>query len=758
MKRLYIAITIALLLGAASCTELLDPALRESVQQVPEGAKVTLYFGTPVEVTTKAADAPMAVDPTIKSIHVFVFNKEGILVETAEARNAETGQPTFGAVTTNGPGGAKHWSVILTMSGSERRLHFIANLPKDDQGNYLVPEAGSEASIFQSLATTYPEAAYWQRRVLTYGIKAYQYDGSKKYQYVTEEEVIIDNVTYYPGQIVTAPVPSTEFAQEDDGSWSYTDPNGRVVNKDDYIDRKGNKIVSGSGFYAIEEIVEKVPMIRNFACIRVKSTWQRTVNNARQTFTLTQAVLINRPVAGYVAPYDSKQSVDGAAANYNRFVPGYINISEDTRPEAGNLAGYTVSVPAAGIYTDEPAATEFQTEKDNDGFIRMFTYERGIPTSNPTTLLVAGKWVETDDEIWYKIELKNTEGQYFKIMRDFTYDVNITGIEGNDGETSWQKAFYAAPVGDVSNSPETATLEQISDNKGLTLWVSYIDKVLIDSNIAEGNADYPAGQYYTLLYTCFRQKQQGTGYDYFNTTAIDDDDAGNIRLIRQKHPDYPGLPYAIAAAPVDDDEEDESKPLIVAGYPHVVTDQDDVDVPDDRLQWMIVKFKLNKIQTGQGYLRSQIHVEASVTAADAGYDKTLSRDVTYTVMPKMNFASVSASSLTNGQTTLTITLPTTLTPSIFPLDLVIEEENNCLMPAGSEPVESGESSFAGKSNNYYFVKTIAYSDYYDVKTKTIKQDVFQVVLKTTRSLPSGGTNINIYDKKGYFNVTEVTVN
>ena len=746
MKKIFsIVFSIALLLGAVSCTDLLDPSLRQTGQQVPDDAKVTLYFATPADVVTKAP-GDMASDPDITSIHVFVFNKDGILVETAEAKNAETGAATFGKVTQNGPDNAKHWSVILTMSGSERRLHFIANLPKDSNGKYLVPEAGSEASIFQSLATTYPAGAYWQRRVLTYGIKAYQYDGSGTYQYITEEEITIEdpntqtNTTYYPGQIVTVAVPNQEEELGEGGS--YKDPDGQTVNEGDYINRDGYKIIKGTGFYAIEEIVEKVPMIRNFAKIRVKSTWTRTVNGSTQTFNLTQAALINYPAAGYIAPYDPDQAADG----YNHFVKEYVDITGAAVPVAANLGGYSVKIPSDGLLhttvDDPPTGEEIKTAKDDDGFIVLYSYERGLPTSNPVTLLVAGKWNNSGNDIWYKIELTDQTGKYFKILRDFTYDVTITGIEGDEGHGSLEAALAAGPVGDFSNSPETATLERISDDNGLTLWVSYIDKPILNAEIPA--AETAEGRYVTLLYTCFK------GDNYFNDTAIDGDDEGHIRLTRQKHPDYATLPYATAGS--------DEIPEVMEGYPHVVTADDDVEVPDESFEWMIVKFKLNKIQEGQGYLRSQIHVEAKVTQEDVGYDKTLSRNVTYTVMPKQNFSSVSASGLKNGQTTLTIKLPSNLTPSIFPMDLVIEDENNCLMPVGNEPVESGKSTFTGRTNNYYFIKSIAYTDYYDVKNKQIKQDKYTVVLKTTRTVPTGGTKIHIYDKNGYFNVAEVTVN
>ena len=63
-KILFYIVFSAILIGAASCTDLLDPSLRNGgVQQIPEDAKVTLYFGTPADVETKA---DMASDPKIE--------------------------------------------------------------------------------------------------------------------------------------------------------------------------------------------------------------------------------------------------------------------------------------------------------------------------------------------------------------------------------------------------------------------------------------------------------------------------------------------------------------------------------------------------------------------------------------------------------------------------------------------------------------------------------------------------------------------
>ena len=97
MKKLFhIVFATALLLGAVACTDLLDPNLRGlgRTQQVPENAKVTLCFSVPEEVKTKA---DMAELPSISTMHVFVFNKVGMLIETAKAKQ-------LGSVTANGCG------------------------------------------------------------------------------------------------------------------------------------------------------------------------------------------------------------------------------------------------------------------------------------------------------------------------------------------------------------------------------------------------------------------------------------------------------------------------------------------------------------------------------------------------------------------------------------------------------------------------------------------------------------------------------
>lgn len=727
MKKIYpIICSIVLLLGSVSCTELLNPGLRERGQQIPDNAKVTLYFGTSAEVATKASMAAEPGEDGIESIHVLVFNKEGILVETAKAIQ-------FVPVETNGAAGVQPWAVTLTMAGEERRLHFIANLSEDQ-----VPEAGSETAIFEELATTYPNAAYWQRRVLSYGIQAYKYNADS------------DNTGYYYVRVnkTTGAIEKIYVTNPaDDGS--YKDANGLTVNKDDYIDREGCKIVDGTGFYAISEVVEKIPMVRNFARLKVKSSWVDEDDNTK-TFSLKRAALVNKPRAGLIAPYDAKQSVTDDETEswsaFNHFAPEYIKLTGGTtnepKPNDAKLKGYTITLPTAGIDDTEPTVFE---KPGNDGFIELYTYERGKPTSKPMCVLVGGtwdsNWREGDDLIWYKVELRDVNGAYFPIYRDFTYIVDIQGIESNS-YTSAHDAFVGPAVGDISNSVETKTLSQISDDKGLTLWVEYIDKAVLNAEIDANNP------YVTLLYTCYREK---TGYTtlYFNDL---------VSFSRQKHDDYPTLDYATALLGTGEDAP--AVEIIATGLTRNNTEG--YTLPNEDLEWNAARIKLNKIsEQTTSTLRSQIHVLASVTAErnkfvdeDEGYDKQLYRDVTYTVMPKQNLSFALSSYYTPdavGETrTLTIKLPTALTPSLFPLTLKIEANNNCLNPVSSLTTETGKSAFGtGNANSFYFLKTIAYSEYYNASSKTYTTD-FTCEFKSVIQ-PGSAAQLAVSDKKGNFN-------
>lgn len=670
MKKIYnLILTAALILGAVACVEHLGETLPEE-QVIPADARVSVVFGVPSETATRA---DMANDPKIESMHVFVFSKVGVLIEAVQARS-------FGKVTTNGVDGAQFWVADLQMGAAERHVHFIANLPS----NYAIPTSGSEASILQSITTKAPAAAYWQRVVLEKGITAYRYDGGSTYSYVNPET----------GETMTEDVPGTYNSA--DQTYTYMDDGAGeslTVYKGDYINTNGHKVLDGKGLYASKETseaVSMVPMIRNFARIKVKSSWSG--------FTINQVALVNTPKEGFISPFNEAK---------NEFVAPYLNaaLSED----AITATGYAATIPTAGI--DKATPSSFLTEKDSEGYFTLFMYERGVPTSDATCVLLQG--TRNGTSRWYKIEITNEKGEYFPIYRDFTYKMDIKSISGSEGYEDAADANAAAPLGDISSSTETATLEKITDGKGLTLHVEYIDYTDMDADTTKHTT--------TLLYKCYYTPSSGTASILSNLVDL------SIK------------PYANTDSAV----------VNISKAPYNGT-----DTPDLSNGWY--KATVTLAGVGGTMKKSDIHVEANLSSTDnpGGYAKKISRDVTYRVLPKSNLG-VSASSLAsdaaNQSTTVSITLPANLGYSVFPITLMIESANNCLT-SDVLSVETGKSLKDNTTNTFYFLKTISHSEY-----EASSDRIFTCAFKTTKSGGKGST-IYVKDKGGRFDLAETTLN
>lgn len=675
MKKIFsIVISIVLLLGAVSCTELLAPELREVKQEIPEGATLTMGFRVPTEVATKASR--MASDPDIESIHVLIFDEEGTLLQVREATlsttrivsNYDPDDPDQSTMVSS-------WSIDYVMMSAEKRiLHFVANLP-DNQ----VPQSGSETSIFQSLAVTAPQAAYWQRVTLD-NILPYQYPGEGVYSYVDDDGIVQRNKS----------VPYTLI----EGSDSYKDALGYTVNKLDYIDHQGNKVVNGTGYYYVPDVgtpLDKmIPLVRNFARIQFTNNWS--------AFTLKKIALVNTPKSGLVAPFES-----------SGFVEAYtdlVNQPTGTRPTIESLKNdngfkYKPLLPSDGINTDLPEII------DVDGTTAtLFMYERGIPaTEKATCVLIGGNFDGgADVTTWYKIEITQEDGSYFPFYRDFTYIINLSKIDPSATKhTSAADALAALPVGDISNSPETATLTKISDGNGLILCVSYIDF-----------PDLTGGRKVPLMYTFFRES--GSTKTYYC-------EGDNDKVTFSREP-KPGSNLGWATTETVDKK-------------GAITDEQNSEylskVPDSEYQWYLAEVTLNA--RGDTPLQSNIHVEGKVNT------KKLSRDVTYTVMGQQELELKTTGLSSDAQSTnqapittvLSIKLPNTFGPSVFPLTLKIEAEDNNLMPTGNLSVESGKSTFDPSKSTFYFLKTISYSEYLLSAKSAENPYVFDCEFKTTEA-------------------------
>ena len=709
-KIINIVLFVALLTGVASCVDLLNPDLKPIEAQIPDDAMVTLTFGVPTEIETKA----LGLTPTVTTMHVFLFNADGSSLITAAKAKCGSVTANYDGTGTAPAGAISHWSVDLPMSNSDRRIHFVGNLGEE----FPLPTSGDEVSVMRSLITTDNQDAYWQRVTITGGIKAYTYDGSGSYTYV-------DPDTGIPVTVNIADIEEFTLNQQDNSySYAYT-VNGTemtiTVNDGDYITAQGYKSLDGKELYASKatsDAVALIPMVRNFVSLQVSSSWDK--------FALKKVALVNIPKAGYVAPYDLKNG---------QFVQAYLNATKksDLVHSAIASTGYPATIPADyGLDTDDPSdnpdafTAAASTIAHPKGETTVFMYERGLPTENATCLLVGGILnvqgapKDGDGNTWFKIEITDEAGDYFPFFRDFTYVLDITGINGTTGYGSSSLAYEAAPVGDISSSVDLKHEKEISDGD-LSLKVEYIDYTDLDGITNDHQV--------SLLYKF-----------YYGNTPLNDGVEFKIE------------PYSNITPAVKN---------------YSVVQNQTFTAPDGSSGWSKVNVTL--AGTGESIKKSKFVVTGTAKKTEVtglNKDKTLYRDVEYAVLPKTPLV-VTAEPLCedaiNEETTVTIHLPNNLGYSVFPLTLMIEAGNNCLT-SDALTVETGNSIQTNSTKKtFYFLKTVSYSEYQNTSTvdvtigegatqQTVTMRPFYCDFKTTKENNNAPTTIYVKDKSGRFDL------
>lgn len=687
-KIIYLLCGLALL---ASCSKSMEVPIDSN--NAPEGNEmVRLDFSVPYQMPTKADMGLVPnIDPATSTMHVLVFNaKTGALIQVAKAE-------LTGTIAARGEENTAKYSVLVKLGSSPRSLQFIVDAPtytpaeddEDDTGLGYAATAtteavkvilgDSEATVASKLYTKEGKTAYWQRVSLPNGIQPYVYAGG---------------VNQY----------NSEYKEKDGSDVSastraYVDSNGNTVNVDDYTDANGNKIVNNTGYIASQDVQNRtalIPLIRNFLTI--------TLESKNTDITLIQAGLVNHPRGGYIAPFNRST---------NSFVAGYSasDLTHETLlSDDIKSSGYTAPFPSIIIdENDESLYTKFTDVKFtpvSDGKITLFTYERGVPESKPTALLLQVKMpVSTGGtaDKWLKIDLMDDGGNYLGLFRDFLYPFELNSIAGSDGYDTAQEAFDKPSIGDISASPETQNLTQISDGKGLNLWVDYTDY----THVGPANT---------------------TGVNLRYKFWYVDEDNATTNLSNQVDLD---LSHA------------QDTPAVTSN-----TDSDSysgTDTQDGQSGWYYTNVKL-AASPNSGIIKSTIRVSGTYQG------KTLYKDVTFNVRAIDDMTLGGSSSGSN--VTLTITLPPNLGYSVFPLTLNIEDFNNNINPTDGTPVTSGESLFSGlpttsqyykTSNSFYYQKLLNYSDYDPTNGST-----YTVTFKKTVS--DTATVIVVKDNRGVFNL------
>ena len=408
------------------------------------GSKATITFST-ADLTVPETRGIVNHEVEVETLHLIVFDKNGMLVEVSEATE-------LGSSDHDDHEGGKHYTVTLTVTDEPRIIHYVANCPVENQAMY-----GHETSVIGNMfvdrnrsegATTMYEVSYWARIEVPH--------------ILVEENEVVD-------------------------------------------EESGEKKIVVS---LVDDIINKfmhVPLLRNYAEITVKDDEE----NKDKTFEVIGFTVYNLLNRGTVAPYNSNtqkfqsffEYINGEPSNYS-----YPKIYKDFHYEGHALT--SAELITDFIRYDEDDIIEEEGKKVGDVKIykpgqAFYVYERKVSVmtdeeekwreSPPHIIIKAryngGEEVDVNSPIYYyKVDLVYTDKddlgfeqiKYYNILRNFKYDFNITAIH-DVGYLTLAEAVAGAAGNNISGSSSTSKLTNVSDNEG-RLWVSHTDTTLVANN------------------------------------------------------------------------------------------------------------------------------------------------------------------------------------------------------------------------------------------------------------------------------------
>lgn len=435
--------------------------------------------------------------------------------------------------------------------------------------------------------------------------------------------------------------------------------------------------------------LNNIPLIRNFAKIVL-------VDNA-DNFTLDSFAVVNTLNTGLAAAYDFSKGV---------FVD-YMNGDAPKTYAALIQEGYNASTPAISNYV---SATEAWAKAATAGSA-FYVYEREKPIETPAYIIASGTYDGSAETVYYKIDLRDENGEYFPLLRNFRYTINLNTVNRNGYDTITEAA-NSGGSGDVSTSLETESLIYMSDGTA-SLEVGYTSIVVTSADPVDLSfAFYPNLQ---GLFT-------GPGSPVANAFSASvefriNDDAGISGAAIQSigEPDYNFRPYPrVFITPTTPEETPKTQSITV----------------------------LAKYEDANGIGRS------------------LQRKVRYTVMDKQLITAecvpAEVASELGTAFELHISIPGGLSSGMFPLDLNIEAEAMSIVPDAAldhMPVSTGKSITGSGKAIYSFVKTLTWGEY-DQLENVEGRKTFKAYFKTSKA--ESATRIFVSNPQYFYGIVDGT--
>lgn len=477
----------------------------------------------------------------------------------------------------------------------------------------------------------------------------------------------------------------------------------------------------------------KIPLVRNFVKVEVESK--------TDDFTVTGFALWNVPDRGCVAPcvtvpptfatYGASDIKGDSYTNNPWISRTYEELSASYGPDDAASVGYSGFMPkdAVIVNTDANSLTYDMTTK--------YMYERPYSKDvTHTAVIIKGRFKdknETNDthpETYFKVDLiKSSQHgltEYYNILRNFTYKVEIHSCTG-DGYSSAADAASQPASNNFVSSVVTQDILNISDGTA-RLYVSSTDMTIVSNEPFKFRYKYvpnfndaPGVVNNKLL----------SFYDYTRGEALERDDK-TIYSVKLESP------YVMKEYNVVDKVDDPKSPW----YQWHETTITPAEPGDEEVSETVIIYQ----ETKDG---SQVKIARSVTFR---LRKPFKMEVS--CVPAVVPSGV------KQKVTVNIRIPSGLRESLFPLEFMIEADNNSLSPntelstADKDLQRPGYlSTWYGKSiipgnetkQSYGFKKRLFYADY--LKMTLTDDKGYRIVpcaFKTTKS--ASATKIWIQNK------------
>lgn len=280
----------------------------------------------------------------------------------------------------------------------------------------------------------------------------------------------IANVIDYPmsteGNILTSLVVSGQ----QDAYWQRVVlPNGITGEQDK--DDDGNVIYVPTD--DVKAALSNVPLVRNNSRVKVVNA----LTSDKKQLANLEFVLVNIPASGTVVPFNNNSGE-------------FVNFTADTDYDALDAANYDGFEPAnrdlinntfngdGELICENGTAWVTATADDNSGY--HYLYERNQKLE-PAYVIVRGIYDTDTTPTYYKIDIINSEGVSYNLLRNIQYTVNITNVLGSGFATA-EEAYNAGPTNNLNFSVETKNLLNLSDGQS-AFYVEYTQKVINQSGV-----------------------------------------------------------------------------------------------------------------------------------------------------------------------------------------------------------------------------------------------------------------------------------